>query len=166
MNETPGIPTLHWKFCILQKKRKRKKRPTIWTKKTVCWICPIIIYDCASINTRVYAGSLNDCKTDLSLIPCPEKKETRMIYLWFSPIQYKQRLTGNIDLNSVKKNLNKTHFFSVLAISTSFLYHLIVESLTTLKNWHHSFTCPDVSAKVSLLILRITWGAEGNETQQ
>lgn len=60
----------------------------------------------------------------------------------------------------------ETYFRLSSAISSSFLYHLIVESLRTLKNWHHSFKWPEASAKVSPLILRITWGAEEKETQQ
>lgn len=43
--------------------------------------------------------------------------------------------------------------------STSSRYHVMVESLRTLKNWHQSFKCPVASEKGSPLILRITWGA-------
>lgn len=46
-------------------------------------------------------------------------------------------------------------------ISSSSLNHLIVESLRTLKNWHHSFRCPDASGKGSPRILRMTCGAVG-----
>lgn len=140
-----------------------KNWPTVCTKKTICWVCPIFICNCASINTRVYAGSLNDGKTDLIFIPCTEEGKKKRFTCDFRPSNINkvlQEMSNNLNL------VEKTYFFSVFAISTSFLYHLIVESLRTLKNWHHNFTCPDVSAKVSLLILRITWGAEGNQTQQ
>ena len=46
-------------------------------------------------------------------------------------------------------------------ISSSSLYHLMVESLSTLKNWHHIFRCPDASGNGSPLILRMTCGAGG-----
>lgn len=53
----------------------------------------------------------------------------------------------------------ETHLRLTWAIRSSSLNHLIVESVRTLKNWHHSFKCPEASANVSDLILRITWGA-------
>lgn len=47
------------------------------------------------------------------------------------------------------------------SISFSSLYHLMVESLSTLKNWHHSFRCPEASGNGSPLIFRMTCGAGG-----
>lgn len=46
------------------------------------------------------------------------------------------------------------------ATGISSLYHISLESLKILKNWHQSFRFPDASENCSALILRITCGAK------
>lgn len=55
----------------------------------------------------------------------------------------------------------ETYLLFTSRISSSSLYHLMVESLSTLKNWHQSFRCPEASGNGSPRILRITCGAGG-----
>lgn len=47
------------------------------------------------------------------------------------------------------------------ATGISSLYHVSLESLNILKNWHQSFRFPDASENCSALILRTTCGAKG-----
>lgn len=53
----------------------------------------------------------------------------------------------------------KTNLLFTSRISSSSLYHLMVELPSTLKNWHQSFRCPEASGNGSPRILRITCGA-------
>lgn len=50
------------------------------------------------------------------------------------------------------------------ATGISSLYHVSLESLNILKNWHQSFRFPDASENCSALILRTTCGAESAKT--
>lgn len=61
-------------------------------------------------------------------------------------------------------NYNKVELEDYLlcasATGSSSLYHISLESLKILKNWHQSFRFPDASENCSALILRITCGAK------
>lgn len=58
--------------------------------------------------------------------------------------------------------LPPTGYYLLWASATgiSSLYHVSLESLNILKNWHQSFRFPDASENCSALILRTTCGAK------
>lgn len=78
-------------------------------------------------------------------------------FTWTGDNRRQDRVLGSFNLCLLQQTFSLvTYLLSIWMISSSFLYHLIFESLRTLKNRHHSFKCPEAPEKVSLRILRIT----------